>query len=128
MIYRLAANGVVVFHLGFILFAIFGAALVVRRGAWAWVHLPALAWATRIELVHGICPLTPLENGLRERAGEAGYSGGFIDHYLIPLIYPPGLEPTHQIYLAMGLVALNLFFYGWALRRRWSAKARASFS
>jgi hypothetical protein len=126
VIFRVAASGVVLFHLAFILFAIFGAALVVRRAAWAWLHLPVLAWATGIELVHGICPLTPLENALRERAGEAGYGGGFIEHYLIPLIYPPGLQPSQQVYLAMGLVAVNLFFYGWAVRRRGWARAHAS--
>jgi hypothetical protein len=117
MMFRLGANAVVVFHLGFILFAMFGGALVVRRARWAWLHVPVLAWGVGIELVHGVCPLTPLENALRERAGSAGYSGGFIEHYLIPLIYPRGLEPRDQVFLAAALLALNAFFYGWAMLR-----------
>jgi hypothetical protein len=127
LIFRLAANGVVVFHLGFILFAIFGGALVVRRARWAWLHVPVLAWAVGIELVHGVCPLTPLENALREHAGSAGYNGGFIEHYLVPLIYPRGLQPSDQVLLAAALLALNAFLYGWAvLRRRRAVTGRSA--
>ena len=117
MLPRLAANAVVVFHLGFILFAVFGAWLALWRPRLAWLHLPALGWAVWIELSHRICPLTPLENALRRSAGEAGYGGGFIDHYLIPLIYPPGLQPQDQLWLAALLVVMNAGLYGTLLLR-----------
>ena len=117
MPYSLAADAVLVLHLAFILFAILGGLLVAWRPRIAGLHLPALAWAAWIVATHGICPLTPLENALRQRAGEAGYGGGFIDHYLVPLIYPPGLTPAHQNWLALVLVAANTLLYGWALFR-----------
>ena len=115
---KLAADAVLVLHLAFILFATLGAALVVWRAWFAWLHLPALAWGIWIELSHGICPLTPLENSLRRAAGAAGYPGGFIDHYLMPLIYPPGLTAAQQVWIAVVLVATNALGYGWALFRR----------
>ena len=114
----LAADAVVVLHLAFILLAVFGGALVLWHPPIAWLHLPALAWAVWISATHGICPLTPLENSLRRLAGEAGYPESFIDHYLMPLIYPPGLTPTHQFWIALLLVASNALLYGWALVRR----------
>jgi len=118
MSWALAADAVLVLHLAFIVFASAGALLVVRWPRVAWLHLPALAWATWIVATHGLCPLTPLENALRERAGAQGYAGGFIDHYLMPLIYPPGLTPAVQNGLALALVACNTLLYGWALFRR----------
>ncbi len=114
MIYALAADAVVVIHLLFILLAVFGGLLVIWRRAMVFLHLPALIWAVWIVATHGICPLTPLENSLRELAGEVGYRGGFIAHYLIPLIYPPGLTPAGQSALAAILSALNLLVYGFA--------------
>ena len=111
----LAADAVLVLHLAFILFAVFGGVLVLWYPKIAWLHLPALAWAVWIAATHGICPLTPLENSLRRAAGEAGYSGTFIDHYVMPLIYPTGLTPTHQIWIAIVLAASNALLYGWAL-------------
>jgi hypothetical protein len=125
VIYRLAADGVVVFHLAFICFAVLGGWLVLLRGLrWAWLHLPACAWGVWIELSHGICPLTPLENGFRHHAGESGYSGDFIDHYLIPLIYPPGLQPQHQLLLGTGLLGMNLSLYAIALLRHWRKQSQ----
>lgn len=117
MLASLAADAVLVVHLLFILFAAFGALLVVWRPLAALLHLPALAWAVWIVASHGICPLTPLENSLRRAAGEAGYPGGFIDHYLVPVIYPAGLTPAHQNWIALALVAINLLLYGWVLLR-----------
>jgi len=118
MLASLAADAVLVAHLLFILFAALGALLVVWRARLAWLHLPALAWAVWIVATHGICPLTPLENSLRRAAGEAGYPGGFIDHYLVPLIYPPGLTPGQQTWIACALAASNALLYGWALLRK----------
>jgi hypothetical protein len=120
----IAADAVLVVHLAFILFAAFGALLVVWRPLAAALHLPALAWGVWIELSHGICPLTPLENSLRRAAGEAGYGGGFIEHYLVPVIYPAGLTPAHQNWIALGLVAINVLLYGWALFRALRPDAR----
>jgi len=117
MLDRLAANFILVFHLGFIAFAVFGGWLVLWRARCAWLHLPAWAWAIWIELSHGICPLTPLENHFRHQAGEAGYSGGFIEHYLLPVIYPPGLEPADQVSLAAVLLTMNLALYAAAIVR-----------
>jgi len=113
----LLADLVLLAHLGFIAFAMFGALCALR---WAWapfVHLPALAWAATIELVAGTCPLTPLENSLRRAAGESGYSGSFVEHYLVPIVYPPGLTPRAQAWLAAGLLLLNGLLYGYVLVR-----------
>jgi len=118
MLARAAADAVLALHLLFIVFALLGGLLVVWRLRAAWLHAPALAWAAWIEATHGICPLTPLENRLRALAGDGGYAGGFIQHYLEPLVYPPGLTPGHQTALAAGLVAVNAVLYGWALLRR----------
>ena len=111
----LAADAVLLLHFAFILFVVSGAVLVLWRPRFACLHLPALAWAVWISATHGICPLTPLENSLRRAAGEAGYSGSFIDHYLMPLIYPDGLTPEHQVWIALALVGSNALLYGWAL-------------
>lgn len=117
MIYAVLADAVVLFHFAFILCAVFGAMLAVWRWPLRWLHLPVLAWAAGIMLVHGTCPLTPLENLLRQRAGGQGYPGGFIDHYLMPLIYPPGLTPSLQLAGAILLLAFNGALYLWAWRR-----------
>jgi hypothetical protein len=77
-----------------------------------------LAWAAYIEISAGICPLTPLENSLRQVAGESGYSGSFIEHYLVPLVYPPGLTSSAQLWLAISLLLLNGLFYAYVIARR----------
>ncbi len=92
-----AADLVVAVHFAFILFAVFGALLVLRWHRLAFLHLPMLAWAGGIMIVGGICPLTPIENRLREAAQGATYAGGFIDHYIMPLIYPPGLTEARNL-------------------------------
>ena len=94
MAYRLLADMVLVVHLGFILFVLLGGLLVRRWRSMALVHLPSVAYGAAIELWGWICPLTPLENRLRALGGERGYAGGFIDHYLVPVIYP---EPLSRI-------------------------------
>lgn len=115
---RLLADAVVVLHLLFIAFALLGGALVLRWPCLAWFHLPAAAWAAYIEFSGTICPLTPLENALRRRAGVAGYEGGFVEHYVIPVIYPAGLTPRVQLAIGVAVVAINAAFYFAAWRRR----------
>ena len=118
MIHRLAADAVLLLHLGFILFVLLGGLLVLR---WRWaplLHLPAAAWGVYVELSGGLCPLTPLENRLRIAAGEAGYTGGFIEHYLLALIYPAGLTHEIQYVLAAIVVGVNGLAYAWVWRRR----------
>lgn len=125
MIARLAADAVLLLHLGFILFVLLGGLLALRwRGA-PLLHLPAAAWGVHVELSGGLCPLTPLENRLRVAAGEAGYAGGFVEHYLLPLIYPAGLTPDIQQVLAAVVIGANALAYGWVyLRRRGGGAAR----
>ena len=114
----MAADAVIIVHLAFILFAVLGGLLVWRWRRLAWLHLPACCWAAAIEFWGWICPLTPLENWLRERGGTVGYETGFIEHYLLPLIYPAALTREVQIVLGLLVVAINLSLYGWLLRRR----------
>ena len=117
MLDRLAADAVVALHLAFVVFAALGGMLAWRRLASAWFHLPALAWAAYVEFSGTICPLTPLENRLRRGAGDAGYAGGFVEHYLVPVLYPAGLTPDAQAWIGAALVALNVAIYAVALAR-----------
>ena len=105
-------------HLAFILFALCGALLALRWPRAAWLHLPAALWAAGIELAGAVCPLTYLEVALRERAGLQGYAGGFVEHYLLPLVYPAGLTPAVQYVLAGIVLGVNLLLYAWLWRRR----------
>ena len=116
MIERIAADLIVLLHLAFILFVGLGALLCLRWKWMAWLHLPAVAWGAAIEFRQGICPLTPLEQRLRLAAGDAGYAGGFIDHYLLPIIYPAGLDAYVQYALGTLVVLLNLALYAWIWR------------
>ena len=118
MFAALLADAVLVLHLLFILFVVFGALLVHRHPRLLWLHLPALAWGVFIEFSGGICPLTPLENGLRTRAGEGSYAGGFIEYYLVSLIYPDGLTREIQMGLGVGVMVVNLLAYALLWRRR----------
>lgn len=110
--YSVAAAAVLLLHLAFVLFVVFGALLVARRPRLAWLHLPAAAWGFYIEASGRGCPLTALENLLRMRAGLAGYGDSFVEHYLLPLIYPGSLTRELQLALAAGVVAVNLALYG----------------
>jgi Protein of Unknown function (DUF2784) len=107
------ADAVVLVHVLFVVFVAAGGLLVLRWPRLAWLHVPAFLWGAAIELGGWICPLTPLENRLRRSAGEAGYPGGFIDHTLIPALYPEGLTRTHQLVLGLAVLAVNLGVYGW---------------
>lgn len=118
MIYRVLGDAVLLLHLAFILFVIAGAALVAWRRALLLPHLAAVVWGAGIELSGAVCPLTWLEIDLRRRAGQAGYQGGFIDHYLLPLIYPAELVHEQQLWLAGGVIAVNVFLYCWICWRR----------
>ncbi len=111
MIYRALADLVLVLHLAFIVFAVAGGLLALR---WRWaplVHLPAALWGVLIEVSGGVCPLTPLESALRCAAGASGYSGGFIEHYLVPTIYPVALSPRVGLLLAGLVVLANALAY-----------------
>jgi hypothetical protein len=118
MPYRLLADAVVLLHLGFILFVVFGALLVARRRRWLPVHLAAAGWGFLVEAAGAPCPLTWAEGHFRRLAGQAGYDGGFIDHYLLPLIYPAGLTRDLQLVLALGVLVVNVLLYSWIWCRR----------
>ncbi|PZP79945.1 MAG: DUF2784 domain-containing protein [Ectopseudomonas oleovorans] len=122
MFWRMAADALVVIHLGFILFVMLGGLLLLRWPSLIWLHVPAVAWGVIVECLHLGCPLTPWENQLRRMAGQAGYEGGFIEHYLIPLIYPAGLTPQIQLWLGAIVVLVNLVVYAWLIWR-WRNKA-----
>ena len=118
MPYRLAADLIVALHVLFIAFVVGGGFLVRHRPRLAWAHAPVAAWGALIELTGWICPLTPLENALRLRAGDAGYAGGFVEHYVLPIVYPAGLTPTRQLVLGAGVILVNAIAYGLLLARR----------
>ena len=115
--YRALADATVVVHLAFVLFVVLGGLLVLRRRWVMWLHLPAAVWGVLIELRGWTCPLTPLENHFRRLGGESGYAGGFIERYLEPVIYPPGLSAPTQFVLAGVVVAVNAVVY-WLVFRR----------
>ncbi len=118
MIFRLAADLVVLTHLAFVVFVVVGGFAVWRWPKIIYVHVPAAVWGAWIEFVGWVCPLTPLENSLRRMAGEAGYEGGFIEHYLTSVLYPRGLTTQIQILLGVAVVAANAAAYGLYIRRR----------
>jgi hypothetical protein len=120
MLYAVLADLVLVLHGLFILFVLLGGLIVWRRPRLGWVHLTSVAWAAWVAWAGWICPLTPLENALRRAAGQAGYGGGFIEHYLLALIYPDGLTRAVQIGLGVFVVLLNAVVYA-LLVRAWRA-------
>ena len=117
MLFRLLADLVVLGHVLFVAFVVFGGFLAWRWRWVAWAHVPAALWGVLIEYAGWICPLTPLENHFRTRAGLEGYRGGFVEHYVIPLLYPAGLTPPRQIVLGSFALAVNLVAYGVLVRR-----------
>lgn len=118
MPYRIAADAVLVLHLAFIVYVVLGGLIVVRWPKTAFLHLPAAAWGAFVELSGRGCPLTAWENALRRRAGESGYTESFIEHYVLPLVYPGELTRAHQLGLALLVVAINAAVYAWVLGRR----------
>ncbi|MGB1036803.1 MAG: DUF2784 domain-containing protein [Candidatus Puniceispirillales bacterium] len=117
MFYHVAAEVIVVIHFLFICFVVAGGFLVLRWRWLAWIHLPVVAWGALVELMSWVCPLTPLENWLRRAAGGQGYEGGYIEHYLLPIIYPAGLTHEIQIMLGLFVIAINLIIYSFVIRR-----------
>ena len=115
---KTVADIVVLLHLAFILFVAAGGLLVLRWPRLAWAHVPAVVWGALIELAGWICPLTPLENRLRGAAGEAAFAGGFIDRYIMPIIYPAGLTRGMQLTLGTVVIVVNLVVYGSLFLRR----------
>ena len=118
MLAGLLADLVFVAHLAFIAWVLGGGLAVAWRPWLAWLHLPAVAWGAAVELLGLYCPLTPLEQYLLRAAGRAGYDGGFIAHYLLPLIYPAGLTRELQWLLGGTVLTVNAVAYGWLLARR----------
>ncbi len=118
MLFRLAAEGVLLIHFAFILFALFGALLALRWRKMLLVHPVAAVWGFFIEITGRICPLTYLENMLRGRAGQSGYPGSFLEHYLMPIIYPGGLSQGVQYALAGVVAAVNCAIYSWIFFRQ----------
>jgi len=118
MAYNLLADVVVLIHLAFVLFAVLGALLIIRWRKVLWLHLPAAVWAAWIEFSGKICPLTPLENWLRMQGGGSGYAGGYVGHYLMPILYPSGLTPKVQFILGGVVIGVNLIIYGYVFFTR----------
>lgn len=123
MPYLLLADLVVLLHALFVVFAVAGGLLVLKWPKVAWAHLPCALWAFAIEVVGWVCPLTPLEQMLRRLGGEPGYTGGFLEHYLDPLLYPPGLTRGHQVVLGLIVLIVNVAVYA-VVWRRWRGRGR----
>lgn len=116
MPYRIAADAVLLLHLAFVIFVTLGAFLVLRWRRLMWIHLPAAIWGVWIEWSGSACPLTPLENALRVRAGESPYAGDFLDRYLVSFLYPGGLTSEIQILLGLIVLVINGVLY-WKIAR-----------
>ncbi|NUO79699.1 DUF2784 domain-containing protein [candidate division KSB1 bacterium] len=123
MLYSFLADLVVVLHFAFIVFVVGGAVLVYFKRKLIWLHVPCALWGAWIEFSGWLCPLTPLENWLRQRANEVGYSESFVAHYLMPIIYPSGLTSNVQIALGLIVVFVNVVMYLWIVRR-WRAERK----
>ena len=122
--YRLLADLVVVAHFSFILFTLLGGLFVFRWRWCPWIHLPAAIWGGFVEVTGRVCPLTVVENWLRRSGGGSGYEGDFIERYLVPIVYPPGLTRETQLFLAAILVIVNgaIYVTAWRLRGVRSSK------
>ena len=117
MYYTIAADLLLVIHLGFVCFVVAGGLLVLK---WRWLmllHLPAVVWGALIEFKGWLCPLTPWEQQLRQAAGQTGYQGSFVEHYLLPVLYPAGLDRDMQLIFGSMVIAINAVVYGWLILR-----------
>jgi hypothetical protein len=124
MVFRVLADAVVVLHLAFILFAVLGGLLVLRWPRVIWAHLPAAAWGAAVEFCGWICPLTPLENQMRRAGGAAAYSGGFVERYVVPIVYPAELSREFQVFLGCAVVGINAAIYLYVWRGAASRRSR----
>ena len=115
--YEIAANLTLIVHFTFVLFVVFGALLFFVTTKIVFIHIPAFIWGSYIELTHSICPLTYLENLFLHKANLTTYSEGFIQNYLIPIVYPPNLTKDLQIYLGTALIVVNMIIYGFIISR-----------
>src|SRR5215831_17406047 len=116
--YQLLADLIVLVHVAFVVFAVLGGFLALRWHRFVWIHLAAVIWAAIVELFGWMCPLTPVENWLRRRVGQAGYSSDFIAHYILPMLYPERLTREVQIALAIFVRQINLSIYSRIFRRK----------
>ena len=126
MVYRILADAVVLLHFLFILFVVAGGLLAFYRTYIALLHLPAVLWGAYVEFSGTICPLTPLENHFSRMAGSDGYSSGFIDHYLLPVIYPAALTQQIQILLGLFVVTVNVLLYLLVFRRHFRHRRKSN--
>lgn len=118
MLAGLAADALVLVHLAFIVFVVLGGLLALRWPRAIWVHLPAMVWGAYVEFAGSVCPLTPLEQALRERAGGESYSGGFIEHYVTPLVYPGEITEQTGMLLGIGVLVANALVYAFVMAKR----------
>jgi hypothetical protein len=126
MWYELVADGVMLLHLGFVLFVVFGGLLALRWPKVVWFHLPAATWGATVEFTGWICPLTPLEVWLRLKGGDSGYDADFIEQYVLPVLYPASLTRDVQIVLGWFVVAANVVIYSWLWRRTFKTLSLSS--
>ena len=122
MTYRILAEIVLVLHVCFVIFVVFGGLLVLRRRWVMWLHLPAVVWGILIEFLWWSCPLTTIENHFRHLGGEAGYANGFLDYYISSVLYAP-LSATVRLWLGVLLIAFNLLVYWFVVRRHFSFRS-----
>jgi hypothetical protein len=111
MISRIAADLVLIAHFSFVFYAVFGGFLLVHSNVWIWTHLPVVVWSSVVNLAGWTCPLTPLENRLRRLAGQAGYQGGFVEHYVGALVYPRGMPRRLEIVAGISIIGWNAIVY-----------------
>ncbi len=111
MLNLVVADLIVLLHFSYILFVVFGGLLVLKWRRVAWGHIPCVIWGVAIEFTGWICPLTPIENILRYSGGSGGYSNSFIEHYLLPVIYPTGLTRELQLLMGVAVIAINVVIY-----------------
>ena len=116
--YQLLADLIVLVHVGFVVFAVLGGLLAARWQSLVWIHVSAVIWAALVEVLGWVCPLTPLENWLRRKGGQAGYPSDFIAHYVLPILYPEGLTREVQIALGVFVILINLTIYIWIFRTK----------
>jgi small-conductance mechanosensitive channel len=121
---KLLADALVVSHAAFVLFVVLGALAVARWPRLAWLHIPAVVWGILVEVNAWTCPLTPWEQALRARGTGHAYSGSFVDHYVMPVLYPRGLTSDTQFVLGIAVLAVNGAAYAWLWRRRCRSRIR----